>query len=54
VAGLDPAIHVFIPIRSTRRGPVDARTKSGHDELLSAVCHLNAVAFAVGSLRKVY
>jgi hypothetical protein len=29
MAGLDPAIHVYI---STRREDVDARHKAGHDE----------------------
>src|SRR5439155_15247216 len=33
MAGLVPAIHVFASYRSARRGCVDARIKSGHDEL---------------------
>jgi hypothetical protein len=33
MAGLVPAIHVFASHRSTRPGCMDARIKSGHDEL---------------------
>jgi hypothetical protein len=36
LAGLVPAIHVFAWHSSTGRGCVDARTKSGQDELWSA------------------
>ena len=34
MAGPDPAIHVFAPNRNARRGRVDARIKSGQDDLL--------------------
>jgi hypothetical protein len=32
MAGLDPAIHVFLRYISTRKEDVDARHKAGHDE----------------------
>jgi len=31
LAGLGPAIHVFVSHRSSRREHVDARNRSGHD-----------------------
>ena len=31
IAGLVPAIHVFVSLGSARRVCVDARNKSGHD-----------------------
>jgi hypothetical protein len=40
MAGLVPAIHVFASHRSVRPGCVDARIKSGHDELVGIMHHL--------------
>jgi hypothetical protein len=31
MAGLDPAIHVFLHYRSTRKEDVNAQHKAGHD-----------------------
>lgn len=39
MAGLFPAIHVFASQRDARRGCVNARIKSGHDELGSVMHH---------------
>jgi hypothetical protein len=38
---LVPAIHVFNSHLSVRRGSVDARIKSGQDELVGAMHYLN-------------
>jgi hypothetical protein len=36
MAGLDPAIHVFV---EPRKKDVDARHKAGHDEVWGACAH---------------
>ena len=41
MAGLVPAIPVFPSHRSTCRGSVGARSKSGHDEFTGVLDHLN-------------
>jgi hypothetical protein len=41
MVGLVPAISVFASHRSTCRGSVDARSKSGHDEFTGVLDHLN-------------
>ena len=41
IAGLVSAIHVFASNRSARRGCVDARIRSGRDELAGIVHDLN-------------
>jgi hypothetical protein len=40
LAGLVPAIRAFASHRSARRDCVDARIKSGHDELIGLMHHL--------------
>jgi hypothetical protein len=39
MAGLDPAIHVFV---SVRKQDVDARDEPGHDEVVRAISFTNA------------
>jgi hypothetical protein len=43
MARLVPAIHVFGSRRSARRRRVDARIKSGHDELLGITHNLTEI-----------